>query len=191
MILENHTRVWVSQPSKCLMGPPCSCHWSTHWVSAPRLSGGGGAEGRERCKQKDFPGEVGFGQGWRGSPSGGRGWQQWVSLSPGSCVGSAVSRVLPPEGPALRVSARCWHLGILSHCSYESAVDVKSPGTGAGVWNLCSHGQFHLRSPWGRPTLQHPEALAGPRATTALCPGGHVGAWRVGAQSTAHPKLTS
>lgn len=50
MILENHTRVWVPQPSKCLMGPPCSCHWSTHWVSAPRLSGGGGRGGEVETK---------------------------------------------------------------------------------------------------------------------------------------------
>lgn len=67
---------------------------------------------------------------------------------------------------------------------------VMSPGTGAGAWSLCSHRQFRPRSPWGRPPLHHPEMLADPRSTMALCPGGDVGAWRVGAQNMAHPELT-
>lgn len=99
-------------------------------------------------------------------------------------------RFYPQNGLHLGFNAWCWHLGIPGHCTYETAVYVMSPGAGAGAWSLCSHGQFHPRSPWGRPPLHHPEMLADPRSTMTLCPGGDVGAWRVGAQSTAHPELT-
>lgn len=48
----------------------------------------------------------------------------WAVLSPG---------LYPQKGLHLGFKARCWRLGIPSHCSYDTAVYVTSPGTGAGA----------------------------------------------------------
>lgn len=104
----------------------------------------------------------------------------WAVLSPGLCS---------QKGLHWGLNARCWHPGIPSHCSCETAVSVMSQDR-SWSWSLCSHRQFRPRSPWGRPPLPHPPMLANPSSTMALCPGGVLGAWSVRARSTAHPELT-